>query len=82
MHDLLDGDPNGRYDRRTITRFSDGREQRMGPTGKPGNAFDIQVRAVCIPCNTGWMSRREGEVRPFLEPMITGTRITIKPQNL
>ena len=82
MHDLLDGDPNGKYNRHTITRFPDGREEKMGPTGKPGNAFDIQVRAVCTPCNSGWMNRREGEVRPFLEPMIKGEPITLNPQNL
>lgn len=77
MHPLLEGDPKGKYNRHTITRFPDGREEMSGPSSKPGNAFNIQVRAVCQPCNNGWMNRREGEVRPFLEKMITGAPVTI-----
>lgn len=79
MHDLLEGKPSGKYNRHTITRWPNGREETTGPTGKPGNVFDIQVRAVCGDCNSGWMNRREGEVRPFLEPMIKGEPITLTP---
>jgi hypothetical protein len=77
MHPLLQGDPNGKYNRHTITRFPDGQEAMTGPTDKPGNAFNIQVRAVCASCNNGWMSRREGEVKPFLEKMIVGAPVTL-----
>ena len=41
-------------------------------TGKPGNIFNIQVRSVCQNCNSGWMNRAEGAVRPFLDKMIAG----------
>ena len=30
------------------------------------------LRAVCAPCNNGWMSEMEGVVRPLIEPMIKG----------
>lgn len=82
MHDLLEPSPQGKYNRHTITRWPDGREETTGPTGKPGSVFDIQVRAVCGDCNTGWMNRREGEVRPFLEPMIKGEPITLTSQQV
>ena len=82
MHDLLKGDPSGKFYRHTITRFRDGREEEDGPTGKSGNAFNIQVRAVCVPCNSGWINRRESEVRPFLERMIKGEPVTLTPQDV
>lgn len=33
---------------------------------------ELVLKAVCEPCNTGWMSSLEVEVRPFLEPMVRG----------
>lgn len=81
-HDLLEGNPHGKYDRTTIDRHPDGREEVKGPRGKPGNVFDIQVRAVCRSCNQGWMNAREQEVRPFLEPMIKGDPLFITADQL
>ena len=45
---------------------------------------ELIVRAVCEPCNTGWMSSLEGQVRPFLTPMVQGTdaRLEINEQGL
>lgn len=77
MHELLDGNPMGKYNRQTINRHPSGAEEVSGPTGKPGNVFNIQVRAVCRQCNNGWMSIKEGEVKPFLELMVAGTPVTI-----
>lgn len=37
-----------------------------------GRLNTLKVRAVCAPCNNGWMNRLEGAVRPLLEPMIAG----------
>lgn len=34
--------------------------------------IDIQVRRVCDPCNTGWMSEIETRTKPILAPMIVG----------
>lgn len=34
--------------------------------------FDRQVRAVCIPCNTGWMNDLENEVEPILLRLFEG----------
>lgn len=82
MHDLLEGNLHGKYDRTTINREPDGREEISGPKGKPGNVFDIQVRAVCRSCNQGWMNAREQEVRPFLEPMIKGDPLSITADQL
>jgi hypothetical protein len=32
--------------------------------------FDLQVRAVCAPCNSGWMEDLEAATRPILTPML------------
>lgn len=34
--------------------------------------FTAVVRCVCGPCNHGWMSAIENEVKPYLKPMIQG----------
>jgi hypothetical protein len=81
MHPLLDGNKSG-YNRQTITRWRDGKEEIAGPVGKPGNVSDIQVRAVCKTCNNGWMNRQEQLVRPFFEPMIKGEKIVLEPEQL
>jgi hypothetical protein len=58
------------------------RRTRHGPEREPSEdtwrapAYTTRVRAVCGPCNHGWMSQLEGEVKPLLEPMLHGqTRI-------
>ena len=83
MHPFLEeGVPKTTYNRHTITRSPDGSEERTGPSGKPGAVHDIQVRAVCRPCNQGWMNDREMQVRPFLEPMLKGEDVTIAPDQM
>lgn len=37
----------------------------------------LVVKAVCKPCNVGWMSSLELEVRPFLEPMVRGESVEL-----
>lgn len=34
--------------------------------------FQKRVRSVCQPCNSGWMSRREDAVKPYIEGMLVG----------
>lgn len=34
--------------------------------------FGVTTRAVCRPCNTGWLSRLEDTVKPLLTPVIQG----------
>ncbi len=34
----------------------------------------LKIRCVCAQCNNGWMSRLEGQVRPFLQPLLVGDR--------
>src|SRR4051812_863516 len=41
--------------------------------------LDIKVKAVCGPCNEGWMNDLEGQVRPFLGPMIEGRAKNLSP---
>jgi len=38
-----------------------------------------KVRAVCKPCNGGWMSGHEGQIRQVLEPMIRGYNASLTP---
>src|SRR6266571_4366584 len=67
-----------------------GQSRRVG--GKPeltvadrrsyqGAPFDIRVRQVCSVCNGGWMSDLEMNVRPFLEVMLRGERLTLDVEN-
>ena len=37
----------------------------------------LVTKRVCADCNSGWMSRLETAVRPILEPMLRGTRVTV-----
>lgn len=38
-----------------------------------------KVRAVCKPCNEGWMSGHEDQIRSVLEPMILGYNASLTP---
>lgn len=40
----------------------------------------VVVRMVCAECNSGWMSGLEERVKPVLEPMIRGQRVTLNPE--
>ena len=33
---------------------------------------ELTIRCVCQACNIGWMSQLEGDVKPFLQPLLTG----------
>jgi len=37
-----------------------------------GRAFTARSSWVCVPCNTGWMSRLENRTIPILRPMVQG----------
>jgi hypothetical protein len=38
---------------------------------------EMTTKTVCHDCNTGWMSRLEGQVKPILEPMFDGNPVTL-----
>ena len=44
---------------------------------KNGNVWTKKIRVVCRPCNHGWMSALEAEVKPILTPLILGERTQI-----
>jgi hypothetical protein len=48
-------------------------ESRTWTTKEP----DFKARAVCEPCNSGWMSNLETDGKPFLTPMIQGRGCTL-----
>ena len=39
------------------------------------------VRCVCKPCNNGWMSQLENEVKPILTPLMNGHCFKLEPQD-
>jgi hypothetical protein len=41
-----------------------------------------QVRVVCGPCNSGWMSQLQNQAKPFLTPLFEGalTRVIYAPK--
>lgn len=82
MHGLLKTGPALGYNNPIVTSFPDGTTTTSGPTNKPGSVFNIRIRAVCSTCNTGWMNRIEGKVKPFLTYMITGDPITINSEQM
>lgn len=42
----------------------------------------MRVRAVCSPCNNGWMNRIESDARPFLTALIEGSPIALDTDQL
>jgi hypothetical protein len=51
-------------------------------TGEPYEEVDscsMTVRVVCSTCNSGWMSRLEGEVRPALTPLLVADSVEVEP---
>lgn len=58
---------------RTVTSWQPGFTERSILV-KQGTPFTIRPRIVCQDCNGGWMSRLEERCKPFLEPMIRGSR--------
>jgi hypothetical protein len=61
------------------------RSIRQGPGAGTVNSWPVtevashKVRAVCKPCNEGWMSGHEGKIRSVLEPMILGYNASLTP---
>lgn len=61
------------------------RSVHHGPQAGTSNVWPVtkvashEVRAVCKPCNEGWMSSLEVHVRPLIEPMILGHDALLAP---
>jgi hypothetical protein len=61
------------------------RSVQHGPQAGTSNVWPVtkvashEVRAVCKPCNEGWMQDLEIQVRPLIEPMILGYNTTLAP---
>ncbi len=51
-----------------------------GPRRHSGRLLTTQVKAVCEPCNSGWMSVLEARVQPYLLPMIKGEITELSPE--
>ena len=52
-------------------------------TADPWPAVEVAVdrlRAVCEPCEVGWMTRLEGAIRPLLLRMIEGSHVELTPE--
>lgn len=49
------------------------------PDSRPvhGHPTTRKVKAVCRPCNNGWMSALEDEAKPMLAQMLSGNRIVL-----
>lgn len=74
----LIGDPEGEpgtHHRTILRRGETARRQRYS-----GALATQTVRSVCEECNTGWMSRLEGEVKPFMEGMVVNHGRTPYPR--
>lgn len=59
----------------TLRRFSHGRVSRWKVQRIATKK--ARTRAVCVPCNTGWMSVQEKRVQPLLGPLFRGHRRTL-----
>lgn len=63
------------HDRPRITvKFPDGTNRDY-----PGKS--VEVQSVCHDCNTGWMSKLESSVSPFMKHMIDGDPISISKED-
>lgn len=53
---------------------------RRGPDGtfvREYTGLRVKLPGVCVSCNTGWMSRLENTVKPWLSPAIRGEEIVL-----
>jgi hypothetical protein len=83
LHDLLRPAPQGARHGRELHSYHPNTGSRVtGPRDRQGDQRTIRIRAVCQACNNGWMNRIEGEVRPYLTPIITGELTTLDRQGL
>lgn len=46
-------------------------------TKHSGEPHSGRIRCVCVPCNTGWMSRLQEITKPILLPLIAGNRVQL-----
>jgi hypothetical protein len=72
LNDMEPGDPEPEW-RLHYTAGGLVERDRQHPTGDP----TVIVRTVCERCNNGWMSELEERVKPIMEPMIRGQRVTL-----
>jgi hypothetical protein len=49
-------------------------------TDRQGPVVNARYRVVCRACNSGWMSALEEAVRPILSRVLTGTPVTLSPE--
>jgi hypothetical protein len=82
MHDLLPAVPDPKHDRRVYSYHPSTGLQERGPQAKSGSIHTIKIRAVCAPCNNGWMSQLEEKARPFLTMLIDGTPMVLDAEQL
>jgi hypothetical protein len=50
-----------------------------GPLDRPGEMKSKRLKVVCVPCNTGWMSRLQTAATPILLPFVNGEWNTLTP---
>lgn len=77
MHELLPQLPDPRHDRKIITDHPKEGRREAGIKARQGHLHTIKIRAICEPCNNDWMSKLEGQVRPLLTPIITGSPVAL-----
>jgi hypothetical protein len=81
MHPLLDPPKTGRYNKHHFIQ-SPWVDDAGGRLAATGSTVNITVRAVCDPCNNGWMNRLEGLARPLLEPLVTGSPVAFDSEQM
>lgn len=66
-----------------LARQIDGKTHLVMPNfrKRAGDFASRQVKVVCSDCNSGWMSRLEGEVRDYLSSLVTGELVSLTPEH-
>ena len=60
----------------TIHWIAEGNKPPLaGALNKPGDHRGRRIRCVCVPCNTGWMSRLQSVARQDIEPLVRGQSV-------
>lgn len=77
MHDILPALPDVHHNRVTLTFHPKEGTRKKGRTNSQGDIYNIKVRAVCQPCNSGWMNRLEDKARPILTELIQGNPVAL-----
>lgn len=79
---IVEHNPDEKHDRKLLSYHPLTGQRISGPSGRTGGIHTIRIRAVCSPCNNGWMNRIEEAARPALTRVANAEQCVLHAQDL